>query len=974
MPLIILLISALFLSTTQTIFSGFYSSKTIPDSYQNFGTPRDLITLPNDQMWYVDSQNSRLIKIDSSGEILRTVGRAGDDEGEFANDLTSITRDNEGYLYALDFCHVYKLDFNGGFVESFASCGDSEEQISEPKAIHYSEYSDVLWISDFAHHRVVKFDTDGNYLSSFGSQGTGEGQFTFPHGLTTDSSGNVYVVDTDNHRVQVFTSSGVFIRSFGSNDEESDDYLNFPKDVEVLDDGSVLVTSQNTPKIKKFSSSGSYLMEWGENGTADQQFVHPEYLTKANDGSIWVTDWHQKRLQHFSDDGDFLGLTGNSSSSPGEFVSPFALDFDGSGNIYILDSTGRVQKFDSDGDYLATILDEGEAGSAAYHLAISPDGQYIIVSSEAAVAVYDQEGELVNYLGTQGINGPNSGEGDFDHARGMAFDSQGYLYVTDLFNARVQKFDLSNLTDPDFSTTYAGGFVEQWSAMNYVEYIFIDSSDNIYLSASEWQEEDGLKIERYNTDGELQAIYLDDFGEEEDQYYKIGGIFVNDDGDLYLSDSYYNRIQVYDSAGTYLETIGGPGSGSDQFEDVRYARFNQFNGDLVAIDSGNHRVHLFRDGVKILNLIESVDVIETDNSLSLVRNTFNPLDLESTEFEAELFFGDYLVSDFSVDLAEDRDWQSVGAIILPDESRSLIVNLNPDDAPGVSETHSLYVVKNDGQSSVKVCPEANLIAEVSLECEGYVLNEGDEQLSVVSIGDINYWKITGLTGTGAIAINDDELTDEDEENDEEDDLNNEQAPSENSGSNGTSGSNPQMSYCSAPAPSATPDLFQIDVTANTAKLFFTPISNTSDFYISFSNSPIAEEHGELVNLLREGVQSHTVFHLKPNTDYYFKVRGHNGCSSGEWSNVMKIRTGTGILETFSYYKNISSQFLNSKSTNSLKKSPKTVVSEASDEKTIETNYKPTYTPSQDPELEKTQLPFVNKEKEQWCFLWWCFDK
>lgn len=962
---VLLLVLVLLIAQTPPVFAGFYSTKIIPNSYQNYGTPRDVVVLPNGDLWYVDSQNSRIIKMTASGEIVRTVGRSGNDEGEFSSDLTSITRDDDGYLYVLDLCRVYKLDFNGGFIESFASCGDEEDQISEPKSIHYSAHGDILWISDFAHHRVVKFDTDGNYLGSFGTEGSGEGQFNFPHGLTTDEDGNVYVVDTDNHRVQVFTEAGVFIRTFGSNNDASDDYLNFPKDVEVLSDGSVVVTSQNTPKVKRFSAAGEYILQWGENGSEEDQFVHPEYLGKASDDSIWVTDWNQKRLQHFSASGDFISVTGNGSFGDGAFTNPHAVAFDSSGALYVLDSTGRVQKFSSDGEYINTIIGEGEAGSAAYHLAISPDDQYILISSEAQVAVYDQDGQLVNYLGTQGDNGPNSGAGDFDHARGMAFDSSGFLYVADLYNARVQKFDLMHLLDPDFVTTYSGGYVEQWSAMDYVEHIFIDGSDNLYLAPSEWEESYGLKVEQYNTDGEFQADYVDNFGEEGDQYYKIGGIFVNDEGNLYLADSYYNRIQVYDDGGVHLETIGGPGSGEGQFEELRYARFNAFNDDLVVVDSGNHRVHLFRDGVKIINLIESADVIETDGSLSLVRNTFNPVELESTEFQAELYFGDYLVSDFSVDLAEDRDWQSVGVIILPEESRSLIVNLNPDDAPGVSTTHSLYVVKQENQSSVRVCTEASLIADVSLECEGYTLSEGDEQLSSVSIDGVDYWKITGLTGTGAMGIIDE--SESSEEDEEQGSDSSSVAAESSSGSQSGGFSDPS---CTEAAFAATPDLFQIDMTATTAKLFFTPISNTSDFYISFSTKPIAEEHGELVHLLREGVQSHTVFYLKPNTEYYFKVRGQIGCRAGQWSNIMKVRTSRGMLDKIIYYKQSSQQFL--------RKYVSTTPTPSMASPIPTPTPTPTSTNSVSNQTQGSPLPQLEassskSESRQWCFLWWCFD-
>jgi hypothetical protein len=109
--------------------------------------------------------------------------------------------------------------------------------------------------------------------------------------------------------------------------------------------------------------------------------------------------------------------------------------------------------------------------------------------------------------------------------------------------------------------------------------------------------------------------------------------------------------------------------------------------------------------------------------------------------------------------------------------------------------------------------------------------------------------------------------------------------------------------CGDAKPASTPDLFQIDTTSTSAKLFFTPISNTADFYISFSTNPNAEEHGEQVSLIKEGVQSITVYFLKPKTTYYFKVRGQIGCMPGDWSSIQKVITRPNtIIKPVSFYK------------------------------------------------------------------------
>jgi uncharacterized repeat protein (TIGR02543 family) len=107
----------------------------------------------------------------------------------------------------------------------------------------------------------------------------------------------------------------------------------------------------------------------------------------------------------------------------------------------------------------------------------------------------------------------------------------------------------------------------------------------------------------------------------------------------------------------------------------------------------------------------------------------------------------------------------------------------------------------------------------------------------------------------------------------------------------TSSSSPSSSAnCTNSKPLFVSDLFEIRADSNSAKLFFTPQADTSDYYVSFSEKINAEEHGGFVSLTREGVQSETIYFLKPNTVYYVKIRGQNGCMSGDWSNTMKFKT------------------------------------------------------------------------------------
>lgn len=112
--------------------------------------------------------------------------------------------------------------------------------------------------------------------------------------------------------------------------------------------------------------------------------------------------------------------------------------------------------------------------------------------------------------------------------------------------------------------------------------------------------------------------------------------------------------------------------------------------------------------------------------------------------------------------------------------------------------------------------------------------------------------------------------------------------------------------CVATPPSGAPDIFQIDVSDKTAKLYFSPAGKPFDrYFISFGLSANAEQYGsEFYQTNSGGVATYSVYKLTPDTTYYFKIRGGNGCATGSWSKVMKAKTNSRFeSKVTSVYKN-----------------------------------------------------------------------
>lgn len=109
--------------------------------------------------------------------------------------------------------------------------------------------------------------------------------------------------------------------------------------------------------------------------------------------------------------------------------------------------------------------------------------------------------------------------------------------------------------------------------------------------------------------------------------------------------------------------------------------------------------------------------------------------------------------------------------------------------------------------------------------------------------------------------------------------------------------------CPDLSPHNSPDLFQIQVTKDKAILYFTPVSGpVSYYYIAYGLSEGDERYGVWFPFGNyTGVIDFKIEELKINTDYYFKVRGGNGCAPGSWSDWLKART-TNSTSKKNYYK------------------------------------------------------------------------
>ncbi len=172
---------------------------------------------------YVAELGGRIRKIDLSGNVttLAGTGTQGFADGpattaQFSSP-TGVAVDTTGNVYVADTgnSRVRKIDSSGNVstvagtgTQGFADGPATTAQFSSPRGVAFDAIGNV-YVADTGNSRVRKIDSSGNVitLAGTGTSGFADGpattaQFDSPAGVTFDGTGNIYVADMANNRIR----------------------------------------------------------------------------------------------------------------------------------------------------------------------------------------------------------------------------------------------------------------------------------------------------------------------------------------------------------------------------------------------------------------------------------------------------------------------------------------------------------------------------------------------------------------------------------------------------------------------------------------------------------------------------------------------------------------------------------------------------------------------------------------------------
>lgn len=277
---------------------------------------------------------------------------------------------------------------------------------------------------------------------------------------------------------------------------------------------------------------------FGGLGFAPGQFFGPIDIASDADGNMYVVDRTTRRLQKFDADGNYLASVDIRGEGGGD-SEPWGVTVGPGGEVIVADTFGwKVRIFDASLQ-LATEFGEPPAGGdpgpfdlfGPRDVVVAPDGNlWVTDTGHDRIQVFTLEGGFVRSVGSSG-----SGPGQLDEPVGLAVTADGRIAVADMLNGRVQFFDAEGNPVGEFP-------VEGWGGEDVTDkpYLAVLPDGRIAVSLPTLND-----VRTYSAEGELLSSLATELAPTEPIQQPYGLLPVAD-GKLWVVEGGGGRVRLFD--------------------------------------------------------------------------------------------------------------------------------------------------------------------------------------------------------------------------------------------------------------------------------------------------------------------------------------------------------------------------------------------------------------------------------------------
>ena len=614
---------------------------------------------------FVSTGDRRIRKIGLDGIIstfagVGTMGYSGDGgqaiNAEF-NSPVSIVLDDIGNMYVADcYNNVVRKINTSGVVSTIAGTGGDGFTGDGGLATAAQLYSPIALALDTANNlyittggRIRKVDQNGIITTFVGKKidtFSGDGGaaslagINFPQKLSVDSEGNLLFADAMNQRIRMVNSNGIISTIVGTGltdycgdgEQASKAMLYFPEAIAFDAKGSLYITDVANFRIRKVDVNG-VISTFAGNGV-DNYSGDGGLATSASvsglsgiavdgSGNVFLSAG-QSRIRKVDVNGIISKFAGNVSSGftgdgglaiSASLNAPEGLACDASGNVYVADASNmRIRKISTSG-IISTIAgnglgssncpsDFGNGGQALNACLCAPSGVFVDVSGEVYIAdranqrirKVDNTGIISNVAGVTNFSGDGglAISAELYWPTGVAIDSKGNKYIADQYHHIIRKVDkygvITTIAGRRFGAFSGDGGLATEAVLNSPQGVAVDKQGNIFIADTY-----NNRVRKIDVNGIITTVAGSQaYGAAGDgglatsaALYQPADIAVDNRGNIYIADRILSRIRKVDTNGIITTVAGSVSAGfSGDRGPANLASLNEPT-DIAVDDAGN---------------------------------------------------------------------------------------------------------------------------------------------------------------------------------------------------------------------------------------------------------------------------------------------------------------------------------------------------------------------------------------------------
>lgn len=388
-----------------------------------------------------------------------------------------------------------------------------------------------LYISDTSNSVIRKYDPQGNEILVIGRRGNFGAALNAPIEIEIFND-VLYVAEVGGKHISRFTLDGYFIDRIG------DGELSGPRSVVIDDDGTIFALDEFSNRIVGFDQHGNKVSECMPAGLA---FPNDVFI---QDGVFFIANTVAQNILKLDRDCNLLAVGGGFGTGPGQFNLPRSIFID-NGQVYVADSlNNRVQILDTDLNFVGLI--------GGFPILFGPGNA--IVRADGTIAVVETSRSLITFFAPDNLAFPSGSiglprdrDGVLNSPGGMGFDEEAdELYIADTNNGRIQVFDFHTGEFKRAFGTPGFGFVPGDTLFSNSATII---GDLVYVASALQQivvfDKQGTEVGRFG-----------EFGFGPGQFFFPLDVQADSLGNIYVVDSFNNRVQKFDPDFNFLQVIG----------------------------------------------------------------------------------------------------------------------------------------------------------------------------------------------------------------------------------------------------------------------------------------------------------------------------------------------------------------------------------------------------------------------------------